>query len=217
MSVQLAIHPFETLINHRSLRFAVFRELLETSLKDRTGILKSAPDRSQLVQVPSVGSISRSQPVHGGRALIGSVQGEAPPDTGRSRQTRTGMSRHRVPAKAPHRTSSLPGIQACGFGRLKYQFLPTQLRCPFPPRKPERAAGSAHGNDCKASRRDPLKCDEVDYFRYAHQLVPHPQPVQFAYQLRHMTQLPLVLGEPSACTALVRSSILWRLFRQLNS
>ena len=46
MSVQLAIHPLETLINHRSLRFAVFRESLETSLKDRTGILKSASDRS---------------------------------------------------------------------------------------------------------------------------------------------------------------------------
>jgi hypothetical protein len=47
MPVQFAIHPFETLTSHRSLRFAEFRELLETSLKDRTGILKSASDRSQ--------------------------------------------------------------------------------------------------------------------------------------------------------------------------
>src|SRR5271169_3413756 len=46
MSVQFMIHPFKTLISHRSLRLAVFRELLETSLKDRTGILKRASDRS---------------------------------------------------------------------------------------------------------------------------------------------------------------------------
>ena len=29
MSVQFAIHPFETLINDRSLRLAIFRELLK--------------------------------------------------------------------------------------------------------------------------------------------------------------------------------------------
>ena len=35
MSAQFAIHPFETPMNYRSLAFAVFRELLEATLKDR--------------------------------------------------------------------------------------------------------------------------------------------------------------------------------------
>src|SRR6516164_3486073 len=34
MSVQLAIHPFKALIDYRSLRLAVFWELLETALKN---------------------------------------------------------------------------------------------------------------------------------------------------------------------------------------
>ena len=34
VSVQLAIHPFEALIDYRSLRLAVFWELLETALKN---------------------------------------------------------------------------------------------------------------------------------------------------------------------------------------
>jgi hypothetical protein len=39
MSAQFVIRPFETPINYRSLLFAVFRELLEAALKDRTGVL----------------------------------------------------------------------------------------------------------------------------------------------------------------------------------
>ena len=34
VSIQLAIHPFEALIDSRSLRLAVFWELLKTALKD---------------------------------------------------------------------------------------------------------------------------------------------------------------------------------------
>ena len=34
VSVQLEIHPFEALIDYRSLRLAVFGELLKTALKD---------------------------------------------------------------------------------------------------------------------------------------------------------------------------------------
>ena len=50
MSAQFAIHPFETPINYRSLLFAVFRKLLEAALKDRTGILNRAYNRSQEFQ-----------------------------------------------------------------------------------------------------------------------------------------------------------------------
>src|SRR5436309_72526 len=50
VSVQLAIHPFEALMNDRTLRFAVVRELLETALKDRTGILNRASDCSEQFQ-----------------------------------------------------------------------------------------------------------------------------------------------------------------------
>jgi hypothetical protein len=35
------IHSFEALINNRSLRLAIFRELLKTPLKDRIGILNT--------------------------------------------------------------------------------------------------------------------------------------------------------------------------------
>ena len=44
VSVQLAIHPFESLMDDRTLRFAVVRELLETTLKDRARILNRASD-----------------------------------------------------------------------------------------------------------------------------------------------------------------------------
>ena len=47
MPDQFVIHPFETLINYRSLRFAVFWELPETSLKNLTSILNRASDRSE--------------------------------------------------------------------------------------------------------------------------------------------------------------------------
>jgi hypothetical protein len=46
-SVQLAIHPFEALMNGRTLSFAVVRELLETALEDRTGILNRPSDGSE--------------------------------------------------------------------------------------------------------------------------------------------------------------------------
>jgi len=36
------IHSFETLINDRSLRLAIFLKLLNTLLKERIGILKRA-------------------------------------------------------------------------------------------------------------------------------------------------------------------------------
>src|SRR5262245_35827922 len=44
LSVQLAIHPVETLMDDCTLRFAVVRELLETTLKDRARILNCASD-----------------------------------------------------------------------------------------------------------------------------------------------------------------------------
>jgi uncharacterized protein (DUF1786 family) len=44
LSVQVAIHPFEPLMDDRTLRFAVVRELLETPLKDRTRILNRPSD-----------------------------------------------------------------------------------------------------------------------------------------------------------------------------
>ena len=47
MPVQFAIHPLEPLINYRPLRLTIFRELLEAALKDWTGVLNSAPDRSE--------------------------------------------------------------------------------------------------------------------------------------------------------------------------
>src|SRR5262249_14319283 len=53
--VQLAIHPFESLMHDRTLRFAVVRELLVTTLKDRIRILTRAPDcREQLKFHPPV-------------------------------------------------------------------------------------------------------------------------------------------------------------------
>src|SRR5260370_41481028 len=51
VSVQLAIHPFQALMNGRTLSFAVVRELLETALKDRTGILNRASDSSEQFQL----------------------------------------------------------------------------------------------------------------------------------------------------------------------
>src|SRR5262245_9251023 len=51
VSVQLAIHPFEALINECTLSFAVVRELLETPLEDRTGILNRASDGSEQFQL----------------------------------------------------------------------------------------------------------------------------------------------------------------------
>ena len=41
-SIQFVIHSFETLINDRSLRLAIFLKLLNTLLKERIGILKRA-------------------------------------------------------------------------------------------------------------------------------------------------------------------------------
>jgi hypothetical protein len=46
-----AIHPFEALINECTLSFAVVRELLETALEDRTGILNRASDGSEQFQL----------------------------------------------------------------------------------------------------------------------------------------------------------------------
>src|SRR5262249_59176522 len=51
VSVQLAIHPFEALITECTLNFAVVRELLETPLEDRTGILNRASDGSEQFQL----------------------------------------------------------------------------------------------------------------------------------------------------------------------
>src|SRR5262249_52141700 len=50
LSVQLAIHPFESLMDDRTLRFAVVRELLETALKDRARILNRASDCGEQLQ-----------------------------------------------------------------------------------------------------------------------------------------------------------------------
>src|SRR5262245_66630168 len=50
LSVQLAVHPFESLMDDRTLRFAVVRELLDTTLKDRAGILNRASDVSEPLQ-----------------------------------------------------------------------------------------------------------------------------------------------------------------------
>ena len=46
-SIQFVIHSFETLINDRSLRLTIFRELLKPALKDRIGILEGASDWSE--------------------------------------------------------------------------------------------------------------------------------------------------------------------------
>src|SRR5262249_30042441 len=50
LSVQFAIHPFESLMDDRTLRFAVVRELLETTLKDRARILNRASDCGEQLQ-----------------------------------------------------------------------------------------------------------------------------------------------------------------------
>src|SRR5262245_59663074 len=56
VSVQLAIHPFEALINECTLSFAVIRKLLETALEDRTGILNRAATKSrQIVHARTIG------------------------------------------------------------------------------------------------------------------------------------------------------------------
>src|SRR6516225_7739589 len=44
LSVQLTIHPFESLMRDPTLRFTVVRELLITTLKDRTRILNRPSD-----------------------------------------------------------------------------------------------------------------------------------------------------------------------------
>src|SRR5262249_13056573 len=51
--VQLAIHPFESLMHDPTLRFAVVRELLVTTLKDRIRILNRAPDCREQLQFHS--------------------------------------------------------------------------------------------------------------------------------------------------------------------
>jgi hypothetical protein len=51
VSVQFAIHPFQALMNDRALNFAVLRVLLETALKDRTGILNRASDGGEQFQL----------------------------------------------------------------------------------------------------------------------------------------------------------------------
>src|SRR6266480_4054366 len=53
VSVQFAIHPFEPLLHDRTLRLAILWELLETALKDRTGILNRASNRSEQLQLHS--------------------------------------------------------------------------------------------------------------------------------------------------------------------
>ena len=50
VSVQFAIHAFQALISQRPLRLAIFRELLKTTLKDRTDILNRASDRGEQFQ-----------------------------------------------------------------------------------------------------------------------------------------------------------------------
>src|SRR5262249_3436621 len=107
------------------------------------------------VPAPYAGSIARSPPVRGDRAPKGSARDEAPPDTGKWRPTRRDKNRHRVPEPAPHRTSSLPGIRACGFGRPKCRPLQAKARCPFLSRRCERAADWAPLHDCKASQDGP--------------------------------------------------------------
>src|SRR5262245_2881152 len=44
VSIQLAIHPLESLMRDGTLRFTVIRELLETALEDRTGVLNCPSD-----------------------------------------------------------------------------------------------------------------------------------------------------------------------------
>jgi hypothetical protein len=45
------LHSFKTLINDCSLRLAIFRKLLNTSLEDWVGILKRAPDWTKQFQL----------------------------------------------------------------------------------------------------------------------------------------------------------------------
>src|ERR1700720_1859432 len=47
MAAEFAVHPFEALIDYRALCLPIFRKLLETTLKDWAGILKSTSDRSE--------------------------------------------------------------------------------------------------------------------------------------------------------------------------
>ena len=44
VSIQLAVHPLESLMHERTLRFTVILELLETALEDRTGVLNRSSD-----------------------------------------------------------------------------------------------------------------------------------------------------------------------------
>src|SRR6516165_10342969 len=50
LSAQFAVHPFESLIDDRTLRFTVVRELLVTALEDRTGVLNCPADCGEQLQ-----------------------------------------------------------------------------------------------------------------------------------------------------------------------
>jgi hypothetical protein len=165
MSAQFAIHPFETPINHRSLLFAVFRELLEAALKDRTDVLNRACNRSEQFQFhPTIPPLD-----------LGLFAEVAPEEIWFR------MKPLEVPANCywlgemqsvvelqhpvPHQTSSSRGIQACGLARPKYQFLRAQVRCLFLPRRCEPDGDSALGSDGKVSRDGPWKSSDTRWKR----------------------------------------------------
>src|SRR5262249_53353905 len=65
VTVQLAIHPFESLMHDPTLRFAVVWELLETPLKDRTRILNRPSDcREKLPFHPPVPHLDLCLPAY---------------------------------------------------------------------------------------------------------------------------------------------------------
>src|SRR5262245_27532514 len=151
LSVQLAIHPFESLMDDRTLRFAVVRELLETTLKDRARILNCASDSGEQLQfhppVPHLDLRLLAQ-VAPEQVWLGMKPLQ---DSGRSRPTQRDMTRRRAPAPALRRTSSLRVIRACGFDQRECRYLAAQARFPFPPRRCGPGADLEPGHDCKAS------------------------------------------------------------------
>jgi hypothetical protein len=140
MAAEFAVHPFEALIDYRALCLPVFRKLLETTLKDWAGILKStiaANNSSSMRRFHlSISACSRKwRPKRFG-------SGWSPPSTDRWRPIRRGMNRRQVRALAHHRTSSSRGIPVFGFARPKCQCLRTRVR-------PD--GDSVPRNDCRAS------------------------------------------------------------------
>src|SRR5262249_31644375 len=101
-------------MNDRTVSFAVVRELLETALKNRTGILNRASDGSEQLQLhPPVPPLDFRlfAEIAPQKVRLGMKPLQIPANGDRLGEI---MSHHQVPGPAPHRMSSLRGIRACG-------------------------------------------------------------------------------------------------------